>query len=163
QLAKAVDIDNNTDYATADRLAMTEASLAADAAANATGKVRNIGPGDQTFVHNVTRLSVQAVDPAARTVTFTAAHGLYNRDSVVSRAAVGTPIDPLVEGQTYYVIKVGDQTIKLVTDQAAAAAGDATAALEVRLGQSTSYYDPDWPDNSAHAAAVSTRNATGQR
>src|SRR5262249_31348419 len=76
---------------------------------------------------------------------------------------VGTTIDPLVDGQKYYVVKVDATTIKLVSSADAAAAGDDSAALEVRLGQSTSYFDPDWPDNSAHGAAVGTRDASGQQ
>src|SRR5262249_42988504 len=147
----------------ADRLATAEAIRTADAAANATGKVVDIAPGDQVFVHNGTALTVQSVDADAQTITFQAAHGLANGDAVVYRAPVGTTIDPLRDGQTSYAVKVNATTIKLVSDAAAALAGDASAALGVRLGQSTSYFDPGWPDNAAHGAAVSTRDASGQQ
>src|SRR5262249_27850742 len=147
----------------ADRLATAEAIKGADAAANATGKVVDIASGDQVFVHNGTALTVQSVNPDARTITFGADHGLANGDAVVYRSPVGTTIDPLLDGQTYYVVKVDATTIKLVSSADAAMAGDASAVLEVRLGQSTSYFDPGWPDNSAHGAAVSTRDASGQQ
>src|SRR5262249_32114545 len=120
-------------------------------------------PGTQFSVHKGTALTVQSVDADAQTITFQAAHGLANGDAVVYRAPVGTTIDPLLDGQTYYVVKVDATTIKLVSDAAAALAGDASAALGARLGQSTSSFDPAWPHTAPHGAAVSTRDASGQQ
>lgn len=67
-------------------------------------------------------------------------HRLTTGDSIVYRSGGGTPIGGLVDGQTYYVIRLNDVSIKLADSIAEALAGDAITGLDFTVAGATTHF-----------------------
>jgi hypothetical protein len=145
------------------------------------------GVGTQAFLYEKDRVSFSpkgAVDSKSNTIAFGAAHGfstgeavIYRTDPTITRSnslggeavsGLDVPIDGLSDGGTYFVVKVDDHTIRLVSSRAAADEAapidltKATAVLGVGLGDAHLLASSSAPDGiSVHAGLTATNAVCG--